>query len=331
MDHHGKTTWGTCPATLHKAYQKLVTTVSLGEARTLQAPHSDVSLDVPENSPGIYTMQIQTNITRSSADMPDSECLISPIVELVFEKLDSRSHLPEKMGMCAVNIPHCLTDSSQWSWAKVHHISSKTQPHKNDEFSRTQTTPVHGTFDIHEKNISVYTTSFSKFVCTSCKNVCEGAILSFIFGRLTPLPGEDKSTVDLKMFMGSPLFAIADFENVRKQLLTESQNKNKVCSLRKRHAHCQCFQIYFQHLKESMQDVGMTLAEKGGICITQKSTDLEASFLTSTVGPGSQAFGPEVPDTLWVDEKGIFTKVCTQFIRLLLICKRVISIEMQTF
>lgn len=59
-----------------------------------------------------------------------------------------------------------------------------------------------------------------------------------------------------------------------------------------------------------MQGIGMTLAEKGGIRITQESTDLQASLLTSTVGSGSQGFGPEVPDTLWVDEKGVFAKVC---------------------
>ncbi len=209
--------WGSCPVSSHKWYQSLVTTVSLGEARTLQAALSDVSLDIPENSPGIYTMYICTNTTASSADLSESECLISPIVEAAFQKLNSRRNEQDDMKMCALNIPHCLRDKAHWSEANVYHLCSKTQPHDKVEFSRTQTATVHGTFDIQEKNISVYTKSFSKFICTSCKNVCEGALLSFIFGRLTSLPGENRSTVDLKMFVGSPLFAIPDFENVRKQ------------------------------------------------------------------------------------------------------------------
>lgn len=160
-------------------------------------------------------MYIHTNIAESSESVPKDECLISPIVQVVSENLKN-NELKQNTGLYTVNIPHCLQDTSMSHKVKVHHLSSKIQPHGKEEFARAAEQPQHGTFDIHKQSISIYTNNFSTFVCTSCGNLCQSSIFSLMFARLTPLIEAQKTTVDMKIFLGSPLFSIQEFRNVSK-------------------------------------------------------------------------------------------------------------------
>ncbi len=123
-------------ATSHKSYQKLVTTTSLGEERTLQTAESDVSVDIPEKSPGIYTVYICTRIDKSELKIPEDECLISPIVRIEFQELQSvelNLMLNMPLGVCRVNIPHCIQETSEQKEVKVYHFSSSIQPNGVEE------------------------------------------------------------------------------------------------------------------------------------------------------------------------------------------------------
>ena len=299
-----KTTWGICPATSHKAYKQLVTTVSLGEARTLQAPQSDVSLDIPENCHGIYSMHIQTNLTpdECSAD----ECFISPVVHVSLQKLKTNKADPFVMNLCKLNVPHCLPDGSYWNRVKVQH-ESHTQPADIEEFTRVQNQPTQGTFEVHNHHISIYTRNFSKFTCTSCGKVtCGTSVLSFLFGRTTTFEALNKTAVDMKMFVGGPLYSLQDFANVSLHDISVFYNCFVLCEDRQRKPLPLSL---FQPLIQGMQEIGMSLVEKGGVQIKQKSTDLEASRLTMTISPESPDWGPEASSCFWHEGERAFVKV----------------------
>ena len=55
--HTGKD-WSSCPMTMVKNGKLYIGTVSHGKARILQAPGSDVSLEIPKGSRGVYAMGV---------------------------------------------------------------------------------------------------------------------------------------------------------------------------------------------------------------------------------------------------------------------------------
>ncbi len=146
QDKIKSTKWGSCPMTSHKAYQTVAATVSLGEPRKLQVPQSDVSIDIPEHSPGIYTVHIDTELADTSIEIPPDECLISPVVEVKFQELESSNKgRQEPLATYRVNIPHCLNHTSPKTDVKVHHISSREGNVAREVFIRTGHEPRHGT------------------------------------------------------------------------------------------------------------------------------------------------------------------------------------------
>lgn len=207
--------WGSCPVTSHKAYQRLITTVSLGEARSLQAPQSDVSLDIPEHSPGIYTVHIQTHSATEGFSVPDYECVISPAVEITHQQLKQDKDKQSNIGLCRLNIPHCLKNRSIFDQVKVYHIGTSSHLTDVEELDRVEKQPTHQIFDINQSHINVHTEQFSKFICTACgQTECQSSVLNLLFARMASAQEQKKTSVDMKLFLGSQLFSIQDFKNV---------------------------------------------------------------------------------------------------------------------
>ncbi len=236
--------WGLCPAVTHKGNNKHLITVTLGEARILQAPGSDVSLSIPPNSPGIYCLAIYTDMTRFLPFIPNEECIIAPVVEVVHVKLQSDTSDCAPQRVCKLTIPHCRVGKVSGDTLQVRrfalelcaleHTAQNRPPIPGpDQASSGMMSPTEstslvgesitfelssfshgtcfpGTFEVDNDVIKLYTTDFSVFTCTSGEHECDAEILISIFGKLKSYPEEGSTTVDVKAFFLSELYKIKD-------------------------------------------------------------------------------------------------------------------------
>lgn len=198
--------WGDCPATTQKNYKKLITTVSLGESITLQAPDSDVSLSIPEYSPGIYTMAVHTDVTEFLTIIPDDECVVSPVVEVIRVQRQKKRY---KLAY-VLKVPHCLKGTSAGKSMQVRRHGSKSQSFE----LASDHSPDSGEFNVEAGFVEIYTSNFSKFTCTSKEHSCDAQILVSIFGKLRAYPEEITTTVNVKVFLLSQLYLIREVMQV---------------------------------------------------------------------------------------------------------------------
>ena len=202
--------WGSCPMTMVRNHKRYIGTVCRGKARKLQAPGSDVSLEIPEGSRGVYVMGAHTDVSRFKSFVAEEECFVSPVVEILHKTEDDAVE-PESH---TVRIPHCLSDASQLELIRVRrgrssnnapfrHISPKDKFHISDD-----------QYFVDRNYITILSRQFSEFICTSCKNTCKGTIRLFLFGNLNTWGKKNVTTVKMKSFLCSPLFRINEFRQV---------------------------------------------------------------------------------------------------------------------
>ncbi len=194
--------------------QQYAVTVTHGEAKTLQSPCSDVSLDIPQGSKGIFLMKVSTDFTRHH--IPENECIISPLVEV--------HHFKDMELSCSTSlihtlkIQHCLPDKEHRGLVRVKKGRYNTpKPHEPLQEKKPQD-PDTGIFWLDKDFITIQTRSFSDFICTICKNICHGAIKVFLFGNSAPLWDSKKEATSLKMktYLCSPLYKIPTYRQVGK-------------------------------------------------------------------------------------------------------------------
>ena len=194
---------------MYKNNKKYVGTVSNGEARILQDPESDVSLQISEGSKGVFMTHVQTGPTRPINMIPHEECLISPTVEVEHNRDDeclSKPHI--------ITIPHCIQDSELWQFIKVRRINHN----KKGQFELIQAQQENNKLDeyyrVEKGVIYVFARNFSEFTCTICKRSCSADIRTFIFGKIEDNQEVNLTSVKIRAFMCSELYRIKDFENV---------------------------------------------------------------------------------------------------------------------
>ncbi len=212
-------TWGRCPAFSHKGFRKFLATVSLGESRVLGALESDVSLLIPDESPGVYMIQVHTEFSKCTELLPPEEgpeCIISPVVEAVFSPLEEHASENHPRGRCRLKIPHCVDNDKLWKHVKVtqYGLEGDEQVSRDLTRNRDSKDQTEASFSVDEKFVTVETDNFSKFVCSCGQTTCQARVLMFLFGRLDQLDDEDLTTVDVNVILGSYLFSMKDFEEV---------------------------------------------------------------------------------------------------------------------
>ncbi len=193
-----------CPAVTHKNHKRLFCTVSLGEPRVLQPPDSDVSLSIPQGVPGVYIMTVHTDITNFLSSIPEDECIVAPVVEVVSVRSGEGNLQNTPNVVYIINVPHCRS-------AKVLAKSLNIRRFGLQEASGTN---LAGTCEVGDLFLRFKTTQFSVFVCTSGEHSCDAEILVSIFGKLNPFPDEGLTTVDVKAFLLSELYKINDVMHV---------------------------------------------------------------------------------------------------------------------
>ena len=197
----------TCPITMVKNLRQYNATVCKGEARTLKAPQSDVSLSLPKGSKGLFISRAHTDHFRFKDFIPDEECIIGPPIEL---------EQPEKQKdgvFYIIKIPHCLPDKKSWKDIKVRYGNI----HRRKQF---QEVPRRGMmsngdmyFEVKDGFILIYTQHFSHFTCTACNRTCNSAI-AFLFGNLRVSEAENASKAQIKAYICSTLYSSQDFVSV---------------------------------------------------------------------------------------------------------------------
>ena len=147
--------------------RRIIATVPQGEARILQAPDSDVSLHVPEGSLGLFTLRVHIDITRFPGVIPDGECIISPLVEVEHKKLSDKV-TEQELPLYFIRIPHKLKTTGYHAVRvrKVDKIGNQISLEELQQW--TGTGKKNNVYEIDRKFITIFTTKFSPFICTSC-------------------------------------------------------------------------------------------------------------------------------------------------------------------
>ena len=113
---------------MHKNRRKYSMTVAFAGKRKskLQAPDSDVSLNIPRKASGVFFSHVHTDHTLFKNVIPDDECFVGSPVEL--EQLNNENSDGSKIFK--IKIPHCIRHSDMWKKIKVRYGNI----HKSDKF-----------------------------------------------------------------------------------------------------------------------------------------------------------------------------------------------------
>ena len=203
-----------CPMIMHQNLKKFIATVSWGESKILKAPDSDVSLQIPKGSKGLFTLAVETDLSRLKGEIPKDDCIISPLVEVRHRKLTTEFESKEA-PLHILKIPHNLQSTEHFKDVKVWRgdILKKNTPFK--QLQLRSEGYENDSYEIDEKFITIFTRTFSMFVCTNCNNSCQATVMLFLLGYLECRPEANDSLTQVKSFLCSDLYRIKDFREVR--------------------------------------------------------------------------------------------------------------------
>ena len=206
-----------CPMTTARKGRRYLATVAKGEAISLQGDKSDVKLEIKEGCPKrAYLMEVRTDPSSFESIIPDDECFISPIVEVLAPaKTETSSY--------TLRIPHCLDEDDDRTKVKVRLIHENRNP-AVVEVPKGNTGPLY--CDIDDRFIKLHTTHFCLVICTICQTPyhCLKRINSFWFAKFDTeqqigiesqkVPNY-RHDVEIRPYFGGAQHAIVDFQKVR--------------------------------------------------------------------------------------------------------------------
>ena len=170
-----------CPMTTKRKGRRYLATVAKGEAISLQGPKSDVKLQIGERCPKrAYLMEVRTDPNIFSSIIPDDECFISPIVDVLTPaKTETSSY--------TLRIPHCLDEGDDKRNVKVRMIHENRNP-AVIEVPKGNAGALY--YKIDARFIELHTTHFTKVICTICQTPyhCLGTITSYWFANFETQP-----------------------------------------------------------------------------------------------------------------------------------------------
>ena len=165
-----------CPMTTTRKGRRYLATVARCEATSLQGDNSDVKLEIQKGSPKrAYLMEVRTDPSSFGSTIPDDECFISPIVEVLAPAETSTSSY-------TLRIPHCLDDDDDRTKVKVRLVHENRNP-AVVEVPKGSTGALY--YDIDDRFIELHTTHFCRIICTICQTPyhCLDTLTSSWFAR----------------------------------------------------------------------------------------------------------------------------------------------------
>ena len=151
---------------MQRNWKRNIATVSQGEARILQDDDSDVSLEIPKRSNGVFVLRVHTDLTRFKELVPQEECIIGPMVEVENLK-PCEERESEEIGF-VVKIPHCIKKKKDWDRIKVR-LGDVTQPGTLREIPSQERATNFAYYTIHKHFLAIHTRHFCLVMCTICK------------------------------------------------------------------------------------------------------------------------------------------------------------------
>ena len=194
-------TKGTFAALLHKGFKTYACIRVKGNAAVLQGPNSATELHIPKGIDAFITGYSHTNATPFLHEIPDGECLVSPVADYHIIYKGGKSE--EKWFK--IRIPHCVRNVDDLKHIRVRHGDI----YRNIPFTDAPSE----SFYVLDTDIIIYTTHFSQFICTSCKKTCHRDGKAFVFGAVSP-PKCLPVTSALRLYLCSPLYRITDYKMV---------------------------------------------------------------------------------------------------------------------
>ena len=188
-------------------------TVSSCDLISLQGPKSDVALEIAgESPPRPYLMDVRTDPSSFESIIPDDECFISPIVDVLAPAETSTSSY-------ILRIPHCLDEDDDRTKVKVRMVHENRNP-AVVEVPKGNAGALY--YDIDDRFIELHTTHFCKVICTICQTPyhCRGRISNFWFAKYDTQGDETEvgssflHDVEIRPYFGGVLQTTVDFRKV---------------------------------------------------------------------------------------------------------------------
>ena len=150
-----------CPMTTTRKGRRYLATVARGEAISLQGDKSDARLVIKKGPKRAYLMKVRSDLSNFTSIIPDDECFISPIVEVLAPAQTSTSAF-------LLTIPHCLDEDDDRSKVKVRMIHENRNPGVVLVPERVECTDGVLFYDINDNSIELHTNRFCLVACTYC-------------------------------------------------------------------------------------------------------------------------------------------------------------------
>ena len=217
-----KPNWGTCPIVMKKNRQKYIATVCHGEAQILRDPESDVSMHIPKGSTGVFWKSVHTDYSKFKDNIPDEECLISPLVEIHHHDASDDVDLADREKF-VITIPLCIPNKELWKLVKVRKWNRIKNRIISKELIQKDVTGGEGDyFVMEERLITVVTKHFCVLGGTINKREsCCNTLRIILVAKLEAREWKNLTTVKIKSFLCSRLLSLDDFRRVRNsELLT---------------------------------------------------------------------------------------------------------------
>ena len=173
-----------CPMTTTMNGRRYLATVFKGSDTILRGDRSDVKLEINKGCPKrAYLMEVRTDLSNFGSVIPDDECFISPIVEIL-APAETRS------SAYVLRIPHCLDEDDDRTKVKVRMIHENRNPAEVLVPERAESTDGALFYDIDARFIELHTTHFCRVICTICQTPyhCRNKISSFWFAKFETQP-----------------------------------------------------------------------------------------------------------------------------------------------
>ena len=215
-----------CPMTTTRKGRRYLATVVRSEATSLQGDKSDVKLDIKKGCPKrAYLMEVRTDLSNFGSFIPDDECFISPVVEVL---------APAETSTCILRIPHCLHDEDDRSKVKVRMVDENGTPNSIEVPERTKCTDGVLFYDIDARFIELHTPHLTKVICTICQKPyhCRERINSIWYAKLhtqeLSVTGlrkwyiggkETRHDVEIRSYLCADLHTMDELRNVNTFLL----------------------------------------------------------------------------------------------------------------
>ena len=156
--------------------RRYLATVVRGSDAILRGDRSDVKLNINKGCPKrAYLMEVRTDLFSFGSIIPDNECFISPVVEVLAPAETSTSSY-------VLQIPHCLDEDDDRTRVNVRLICENRNP-AVVEVPKGNAGALY--YDIDDRFIELHTTHFCQVICTICQTPyhCLKRAICFCFAK----------------------------------------------------------------------------------------------------------------------------------------------------